>query len=360
MFWMQPHCVPVTLSFSTERATESFAIRTATWSRYSHAAIYLGHSQYAEAVGIGVRVRAVSTIVKERVKVIRLKADAAGDAQVLAARAADEVNHYLHSPYWTKGAILSIFQSAKVNERRSLFCSQLVAKVYADAGLDVIDDRETFKITPGDLAKSGKFEDVTKQVLMPVRVIPEHLLDSDFTTLSDHETLRIQGMYAELVPFFKKIGMDPPPDSWEIMVMAMAHLPDRAEQRALDMELIKSMQNNKYLELSTQGITESIAPLETYIEQKRFETASKAKLQSELRSLRQNVPALKQQLDTDQDNSEFYGELYDKTQLNTYKLLRDNKKAHAENMERAIALTGTLIEALESRLRAPGQDGRSD
>ena len=83
---------PGDIILSTERATESFAIRAATWSPYSHAAIYLGHSKFAEAVGLGVRVRAVSTIVKERVKVVRLRVDAAEDAEGLATMAAEKVN----------------------------------------------------------------------------------------------------------------------------------------------------------------------------------------------------------------------------------------------------------------------------
>jgi uncharacterized protein YycO len=176
--------LPGDIIFSTERAPESFAIRKVTQSPYSHAAIYLGHSRYAEAVGLGVRVRAVSTTLKEQIKVIRLKADAAPDAAALAAKAAESINYYLHSPYWTQGAILSIFRNAKVDERRSLFCSHLIARVYADAGLDVIDGREPFKITPGDLAESSKFDDVSKQVLEPASVLAAWVLDPKFTTLS--------------------------------------------------------------------------------------------------------------------------------------------------------------------------------
>jgi uncharacterized protein YycO len=344
---------PGDVIFSTERAAESFAIRTATGSPYSHAAIYLGHAQYAEAVGLGVRVRAVSTIVKERVKVIRLKRNAVPDAQTVAARAADKVNIYLHSPYWTKGAILSIFRDAQVEERRSLFCSHLVAKVYADVGVEVIDGYEPLKVTPGDLANSIKFEDVTKQILVPAQAVVEEVLDPKFTTLSDFETLRIEGMYAELAPFFEKRGLPVPP-SWDLMVLLMARLPDRAAQRALDLEIIGSMQRNKYLDLPTDGIAATIAPLEAYIEQKTYETLSKVAVESELRSLRQNLPALKMMLDNDKDNSKVYGQFHRKTRLNTYQVLRDTKKAHAQNTGRVIALTEELIRALEGRLKALG------
>jgi hypothetical protein len=346
--------LPGDIIFSTERAAQSFAIRKATQSPYSHAAIYLGHSQYAEAVGLGVRVRAVSTILKEHIKVTRLAADSAPDPVALAARAAENVNYYLHSPYWRKGALLSIFRNAKVDERRSLFCSHLVARVYADAGFDVIDDREPFKITPGDLAESTKFRDVTKEVLEPARVLVAGVLDPEFTTLSDDETLRVEGMYAELVPFFEKNGLRPVPDSWELMVIVMGKLPTKAMRRALDVEVTKSMQNNKYLDLPTDGVARSIAPLEAYMEQKSYNALPKVAIESELRSLKQNLPALKRQLDIDQENSDEYGKLYRKTKLDSYRLLRDTKKAHAENVALLLTLTEGLITSLEARLEALG------
>jgi uncharacterized protein YycO len=342
---------PGDVIFSTERATESFFIRTATRSPYSHAAIYIGHAQYAEAVGLGVRVRAVSTFVKERVKVIRLKPDAVADAEGAAASAANNVLDYLHSPNWTKGALLSIFRNAKVEERRSLFCSHLVGKAFADAGVNVIDGREPLKATPGDLAESKKFEEVTEQVVVPAHVVVEEVLDPKFTTLSDYETVRVEGMYSELVPFFEKHGL-PVPNGWESMVVKVADVADRAVQRALDIEIIKSMQRNKYLDLATEAIAATIAPLETYIEQKSYETLPKVAVQSEIRTLRQNLPALKRMLGNDEDNSNAYGELYGKTQLNTYQLLRDTKKTHAQNTQRVIALTEELIKALESRFKS--------
>jgi hypothetical protein len=62
----------------------------------------------------------------------------------------------------------------------------------------------------------------------------------------------------------------------------------------------------------------------------------------------------KQTLKIDRDNSDDYGALYKKTRLKSYQLLRDTKKAHAQNAERLISLTEKLIDGLESRLTALG------
>jgi hypothetical protein len=213
------HLLPGDVIFSTERAAESFLIRLGTRSPYSHAAIYLGHAQYAEAVGLGVRVRAVSTIVNEIVRVSRLRWDLGIDSADIAHRAADRVNAYLHSPNWTQGAILSVFRRAKVKERRGLFCSHLVAKVYSDSGIDVLDGYEPLKVTPGRLAKSKKFVDVTATTTYTPAHIPAHLVQSNFVTLSDQETARQEGIYQDLVPFFEARAIAVPNDWIKMLVI---------------------------------------------------------------------------------------------------------------------------------------------
>src|SRR4051812_3848667 len=137
---------PGDIFFSTERAAESFFIRLFTLSGYSHASIYLGDSLYAEAVGLGVRVRSTTTFVKESIKVTRLKGGAPSQAVALAA--ANRVDHYLHVPYALPSAILSIFGRLPSKDERALFCSQLVAQAYADIGIAVVPKLDAVKVTP--------------------------------------------------------------------------------------------------------------------------------------------------------------------------------------------------------------------
>jgi hypothetical protein len=110
-------------------------------------------------VDVGVRTAAVTTIVKERLKVNRLK-DGAQKEEVARA-AAGRINDYLHSPYATGSAMLSLFSRIPSADRRALFCSQLVSQAYADVGVAVVPGHEPEKITPEMLATSALFDDVT-------------------------------------------------------------------------------------------------------------------------------------------------------------------------------------------------------
>ena len=152
---------PGDVIFSTERAKESFVIRWFTRSPYSHAAIYLGDGLYAEAVDVGVRARSVTTVVKERLKFIRLKGGPS--AEVASKAAAERVNRYLFLEYGLGSALLSLLSAVPSVNSRALFCSQLVAKVYEDIGVAVVPGLPSEKVTPGLLANSKQFEDITEE-----------------------------------------------------------------------------------------------------------------------------------------------------------------------------------------------------
>ncbi len=76
---------PGDILLSTERGGLSSAIRYATLSDYSHAALYLGNGKIIDATGTGVKVRNLSALAgpAERVGVIRVKS--------LSSRQADQI-----------------------------------------------------------------------------------------------------------------------------------------------------------------------------------------------------------------------------------------------------------------------------
>jgi hypothetical protein len=79
---------------------------------------------------------------------------------------------------------------------------------------------EPFKVTPGDLAESSTFEDVTRRrVAVRTRVLVEGVLGPNFTTLSDHETIRVQGMVYRAGSILRRKRFRAAPGSWEIMLL---------------------------------------------------------------------------------------------------------------------------------------------
>jgi Permuted papain-like amidase enzyme, YaeF/YiiX, C92 family len=320
----------------------SALIRISTFSRYSHAAIYLGDNLYAEAVDLGVRVRSVGTIVKKRLKVVRLREIDGVDVRDIARRAVDRVDHYLHLPYWLQGALLSGFVRAGAGARRSMFCSHLVAQCYADVGIAVAGARKAENITPGRLARSRAFGDVSSQTVIRAHYLPEYLVLFEFKTLSDKETQIIQSMVESLQPVFAA-RLRPVPSDWFAMLRLVAGLPRADVKAALDAEVIRIMRESGYLRLTDDAIEESLNPLKTYRETVRHAALSPKEREVESALLTNSLRALRKQLGIHEENRVVYLEELRKSGLTTFRLLAENQFEHHR-------ICGQLIEATEALL----------
>jgi hypothetical protein len=74
--------------------------------------------------------------------------------------------------------------------------------------------------------RKQQVEEVTKRVAVRARVLVEGVLDPNFTALSDHEAIRVQGMYTELVPFIEERGLVPARGRWEIVLLLTSKMPN--------------------------------------------------------------------------------------------------------------------------------------
>jgi hypothetical protein len=334
---------PGDVIFSTERAADSFFIRLFTRSKYSHAAIYLGDGLYAEAVDLGVRVRSATTIVKERLKVVRLKGGKQGEEAALAA--AERINHYLHSPYALGSAILSIFGGIPSADARALFCSQLMSQAYADVNVAVVPGHLPVKITPEMLASSPLFEDVTATAVFATRAVPEHLVRSTFETLGDREVASVERMYEELRPFFDAHAIAAPGD-WTGMLRYLADVDNRDIQEKLDLAVMKAMQNAGYIRLLGAVRDEAIKPLDEWLA--KLDPASLSSDHAALYrfSLRHNLKALERQAEIDLDNQRFWAEEWRRTGLGTFQVLSRYAETHHFQRTQVIRLTKLALERL--------------
>jgi hypothetical protein len=337
--------LPGDVILSTPYESKSFFIRLLTLSWYSHAAIYLGNHLYAEAVGIGVRVRSVDTIVKKRIKVIRLKNTEGLDAKHKAIQAVERVDHYLHLPYWLHGALLSGFVRANVDSRKNMFCSHLVAQCYADVYIDVAGRRKPENITPGRFARSHAFYDVTKRTVIHAYTLPEHLILYEFKTLSDKETQLIQTMVDSLVPVFER-RIKPVPPNWYKILALLAEVNQVRLQAFLDKEVVKVMRSTGYLTLTTDAVEEIIKPLEIYLASIEHTLLPRKTRELESVRLKNDLIALREQLEIHKDNRSFYAQLHIQTRLTTFKLLEKYQIEHCQNCRKIIELSEALVAAL--------------
>jgi hypothetical protein len=138
-----------------------------------------------------------------------------------ARAAAGRINHYLHSPYGTGSALLSLFGVVPSAHPRALFCSQLVSRAYTDVNVAVVPGHEPEKITPEMLATSPLFENVTAIAAFATRAVPEYLVSGTFETLGGREVANVEKMYRELRPFFVERAI-PPPRNWILMLSFLA------------------------------------------------------------------------------------------------------------------------------------------
>ncbi|MFN7572563.1 MAG: distant relative of cell wall-associated hydrolase [Betaproteobacteria bacterium] len=167
--------LPGDILLTASAAFVSVGIRALTVSPVSHAALYVGNGEVAEAVGSGVQLRRIETVLAEESVVVALRHPAldAATAERIGefARAAvgaryDTVGVLLHAPFslqrracelpglgaFLREACLSALASVQLagGSDDRFFCSQFVLAAYADAGLPLTRAPPHW-LAPGDL-----------------------------------------------------------------------------------------------------------------------------------------------------------------------------------------------------------------
>ncbi|HSC79644.1 MAG TPA: YiiX/YebB-like N1pC/P60 family cysteine hydrolase, partial [Chitinolyticbacter sp.] len=160
---------------SATNGITSAGIRLATLAPVSHAALYIGEGQVAEAVGSGVRVRPLADALAEESVVVAFRRDELNDEQAAALRAFAQaqvgrpynyVGVVLHAPFSlqrricelpllpeiTRDACLRGIATIQLGtpDNQRFFCSQFVLEAYAAAGLPISAANPAW-ISPADI-----------------------------------------------------------------------------------------------------------------------------------------------------------------------------------------------------------------
>jgi|GEM_PF-1365659 len=147
---------PGDILVSTEDARISSAIRTSTFSAYSHAALYVGDGKIIDATKLGVRKRSLSDLTDPalRVGVIRVTGvSSIQNTQVLrtAQRLVGKSYNYFGLIFGGLVELTPIYRTYRAVTGEPLkvsgstlgpgyFCSELVIKAYKSAGLSIAPD----------------------------------------------------------------------------------------------------------------------------------------------------------------------------------------------------------------------------
>jgi uncharacterized protein YycO len=166
---------PGDIVLSSAMAATSLGIRTLTMSPVSHAALYTGNAEIAEAVGSGVRQRSVQSFIDEEATIVAFRhpamtPDRARQMQAFVQRNLGQKYNYigvvLQAPFTLERrfcelplvpslvrdfcvrGVAAIQLGAVKNDQ--FFCSQLVLEAYRSAGLP-LTDADPRMISPDDL-----------------------------------------------------------------------------------------------------------------------------------------------------------------------------------------------------------------
>jgi hypothetical protein len=163
-------CVGDVMLSRHQTAIVSKAIRVATWSRFSHAAICHRPPEFLEAIPSGVcRFTGARFFFRnpKSIAVLRLKPSFGVSPEALRA-AIEEALRFLGNDYSVSAAIGTAVPWTISPRNNGVFCSQLVAGAFQRANVSLFRGRRPSKITPGAIHRCRAFEDVTEQVLEPV------------------------------------------------------------------------------------------------------------------------------------------------------------------------------------------------
>jgi hypothetical protein len=185
-----------------ERGSGFFSrvIQTADCGKYSHALIFLGGTDFLEAVGVGARV----------ISYVRIAIADPSDWVVLrhpnaetARRAAHKARHLAHKTYGMIAAARSILPGRFEDDSSRIFCSQLVATAYERAGAKLVTGKEARQITPRLLYERSSLRQLKSlPIRKPIgRKVPALDRDAHYAETGVAREMRIsQSVYKAVQP----------------------------------------------------------------------------------------------------------------------------------------------------------------
>lgn len=144
------------------------AIRAVDGGAFSHALMWVGNTDFIEAVTDGARIISFARVlVTDPEHLLLLRHPDPAVARV----AADEARNLAFKGY-AFGKALATKLPVKPSSPTSLFCSQLIAEAYARAGSDLVTGKLPAKVKPRDLVDNSILQSLGTPALLEVKLEP--------------------------------------------------------------------------------------------------------------------------------------------------------------------------------------------
>jgi hypothetical protein len=244
-------------------------IRAIDGGPFSHALIWAGNSDFVESVGGGVRILSFErVIIGDPAKWHMLRH---ADSEI-GQRAADAARRMVGKYYNARGAIGSVIPGVRQSRPDALYCSELVAEAYLNAGIDLSADLSPNKVTPRVLLESR----LLNEVPLPIIECDAHrraralrLLNRDEAfkgSLMDKEAEVARAAFSavkqllQLIPPVTDKRLKYPPGNLHELIDLLASLPIEAVRAPMDGLLIHLRELGYFhlLEKPAQEVREDI------------------------------------------------------------------------------------------------------
>ncbi|MGJ4925978.1 hypothetical protein ACQR1I_11715 [Bradyrhizobium sp. HKCCYLS2038] len=291
----------------------SKGIAWADWGNYSHALLWLGNTDFIEAVGDGVRVISFARVVirkPNRWRLLRLVEDP--DA---AAKAAAFARNMSHRKYDLKGALQTKAGGRRTPDPTKLFCSQLVAAAYAQAGISIVDGLSAQQVTPAALEHSTKLKiiDLPLQEVDPENAAP---LDRDKgykTTMMQQEMHASQAAFEAVSSELGKLT-DPknpdipfPPGDLYGLFAVLAH---QKETFGIEDTILAVLKEHDYFDLGTAQAVGAHLEMRSAVERLRASGANLEHRATTLDGIRATAASFEPTLLRYRQNAAMFQDIY--------------------------------------------------
>lgn len=166
------HLEPGDVVLERGRGLISAGVATITRGSFSHALMWIDGTDFIEAMPTGVRVLSYARVPVTNPKNWRLLRPTS-EHRLKGKLAADAARNMAFKTYDGWGAGLTVAGGRSIPNPRSLFCSQLVARAYQEAGLELLPSTTPEQFSPNDLARSTHLHEVQP-------VFREHIVGDDY------------------------------------------------------------------------------------------------------------------------------------------------------------------------------------
>jgi hypothetical protein len=209
---------------------QSDAIRRATRGRFSHALICSSPPVFVEAIGSGVSTLSLARCFAHNVANVRLLRF---PDREIAQRAAKLAQYEIGRDYSVARAVHSVFPLGILDrvDDHGIFCSALVAQVFAAAGATSFERVPVDRTTPATLDGIEGLEDLTAAVfrpgLMPNNAESMTALDGDRaptlsakqTQISAHCARALWPQVSDLIAIYPEVALSAQPTFYSILKM---------------------------------------------------------------------------------------------------------------------------------------------